>query len=104
MINLELVSLLLIVAATSGAVAFVVLYAVLAPWHKSREGRHMMALSFGLGALGVVSVLRRALDEWPGYDVTVTLIYALIGWELWRSVWLLIAAQRDGSTPTDTKD
>lgn len=94
--SIETFAFLLIMWASAGAVTFVFLYGALAPWYTSREGRHMMALTLGLAALGTVSVLRRAIGEWPYYDQTVTGIYALLGWELWRRVYILITAQRDG--------
>lgn len=90
---LDAVSQALILAATSGAFAFVVLFAALAPWWRSAEGRHMMALTVGLTALGASSLIRRAWGEWPAYDETVTAIYALLAWELWRRVALLVKAQ-----------
>lgn len=99
--SIETISFLLIVWASAGAITFVFLYGVVAPWYSSREGRHMMALTLGLAALGTVSVLRRAIGEWSLYDETVMSIYALIGWELWRRVWLLITAQRDGDERGD---
>lgn len=83
----------LIVAATMGALAFLITYTALADWWRSREGRHMFALTLGLAALGGVSVMRRAIGEWPYYDVTITVIYGLLAWELWRRVWLLLTAQ-----------
>ena len=94
--SIDTFAFLLIMWASAGAVAFVFLYGALAPWYASREGRHMMTLTLGLAALGAVSVLRRSIGEWPYYDVSVMCIYALIGWELWRRVWLLVTAQRDG--------
>lgn len=91
---LELVGLALIFTATSGALVFVVLYALLAPWWRTREGRHVMLLTLGLTALGLSSLSRRAVGEWPGYDLVVSAIYALIAWEMWLQVWLLITAKR----------
>ena len=94
--SIETISFLLIVWASAGAITFVFLYGAIAPWHASPEGRHMMTLTLGLAALGTVSVLRRAFGEWSLYDETVMGIYALIGWQLWLRVWLLVTAQRDG--------
>lgn len=92
----EHIALWLIVWATLGGWAFVILYGTLAPWHRSREGRHMMALTVGLTALGTLSVLRRWIGEWGFYDESVMLTFALIGWELWRRVYLLLSAQNRG--------
>lgn len=95
----------LITAATVGAWAFLISYSVLAPWWQSKEGRHMFALTLALAALGTVSVLRRLIGEWDYYDITITIIYGAIGWELWRRVWLLFRAQGVvGKTPTRTQE
>lgn len=94
--SIETITFLLIMWASAGAVTFVFLYGAIAPWYTSREGRHMMALTLGLAALGAVSILRRSIGEWPFYDVTVMGVYALIGWQLWRRVWLLLSAQSRG--------
>lgn len=83
----------LIVAATLGALAFIVLYTVLANWWQTKAGRHLFALTLGLFALGSLSILRRVVGEWEYYDVMVTVIYGVLAWELWRRVLLLFQAQ-----------
>ena len=92
----DIIALFFIAFATVGALVFILLYAALTPWHASPVGRHLMVLTTGLAGLGVISLLRRVLDEWYGYDLTVIVVYALIGWELWHQTLMLLRAQSNG--------
>ena len=91
--TVDFLAVALIFWATTGAVVFVALYAIVAPWYRSSEGRHMMVLTTGLASLGTVSLLVRVIGKWSYYDLTVLTIYLVIGWELWRKTALLMRAQ-----------
>lgn len=95
---LDSITLSLIVTATLGAWTFVILYGVLAPWYRSPAGRHMLTFTLGLAALGSMSLLRRVVD-WAYYDLTITLIYGLLTWEVWHRVILFLTAGRDADNP-----
>ena len=98
MSTLELIGLSMLFAGTSGALVFVVLYALLASWWRTREGWHVMMLTLGLAAFGLTTLLRQAVGEWSGYELTVSAIYAVIALDLWFQVWLLLTAKRRRGT------
>lgn len=86
-----------LVSAAAGA--FVAAYAVLAPWRRSEIGRHVMAVTTAIGALGAYTV---AITAWPSGPVAiglrvarVLLLVALAGLLVQRTR-ILIRAQRGG--------
>jgi hypothetical protein len=81
------------------ASAFVVAYSVLAPWRRSEVGRHVMAFTASIGALGAYTV---AVTVWPSGPVAialrvtrVVLLLAIAGLVVQRTR-MLIRAQRNG--------
>jgi len=92
-------------AAASAAVAvaagaFVGIYAWLAPtWHRSEAGRHVMAMSATLGALGVYTVLATIWPRGPVVTVLriarVVIIMAVAGLLIQRTR-MVVRAQRKG--------
>lgn len=91
----------LILAATLAAWVFCILYATLShnAWARSKQGRHLMGLSLGLAFLGTFSILRRVIGEWEvlgGYDLHVTLVYAVLAYQLVNRCALLVLAHLKG--------
>ncbi|MFJ2630819.1 hypothetical protein ACIO6U_02495 [Streptomyces sp. NPDC087422] len=85
-----------LVAAT--AVAFVIAYAVSAPWWRSPVGRHVMSVTASMGWLGVYTVL---ITVWPHGPTAAALrvsravvILLLAGLLVQRTV-MVVRAQRE---------
>ncbi|WP_329131758.1 hypothetical protein OG552_11090 [Streptomyces sp. NBC_01476] len=75
------------------SLAFVVAYAVTAPWWRSLVGRHVMAVTAAMGWLGMYTVL---ITVWPGGAVAAVLrvsravvILALAGLLVQRTVMVV---------------
>ncbi|WP_431781690.1 putative phage holin [Streptomyces chumphonensis] len=81
-------------ALLAAAVAFIVVYHVLAPWWRSREGRHLVAVAAVLGALGCYTVV---ITVWPGggwlHAARAVIVLAGAGLLVQRTV-MVVAAQR----------
>lgn len=96
-----MIEAVIIVGAFLGAVVFCVAYPLSAsPRRWTREGRHLWLVTASLGALAGVSILRRLIGEWPGYDLLVIAIYLAIALLMWQRVVLLVLARRDARDAT----
>lgn len=87
-------------AVAVAALVCVVTYAVLAPtWRRSAAGRHVMAMSAALGALGLYTVL---ITVWPDGSVASvfravrTVVVLSIAGLLVQRTWMVVRAQRKG--------
>jgi len=94
-----LLEMVLIGLAGALAFTFCVLYTRYANWWRNPQGRHLFTLTAGIGGFAVVSLLARTVGtDWPGYDVLVMTLYAVMVYQLWRRIQLLWIAnhpQRD---------
>lgn len=87
-----------LVALVAGA--FVVVYAVLAPWRTTATGRHVMAVTATIGLFGAYTV---AITQWPTGEVAIVLRMARLGIGLalaallLQRTWMVVRAQRGGA-------
>ena len=98
------VDALSIIVTLTGALTFIVAYPVVSDQRRwTREGWHIWSLSLALAALAGFSLARRLWDEWPGYDMALSVTYAAIALLLWQRVLLLWLARRDASRDRDER-
>lgn len=84
---------------------FVIGYTILAPWWRSRMGRHLF--SFGAmiaGLLTLIIVTGLLGHDYPGREYVRLTCYLVLAVMLWRHVYLLVttqirAAREDRRTP-----
>lgn len=80
--------------AVIAAVAFPILYTVLAPWWRSQTGRHVFSLAAVIAVVLLIQVLRLVLGRhFPGRPVVDLLQYIGIAAVLLGQLRLLITSQ-----------
>ena len=83
-------SLGLIVAAAVPANLFPILYTVWKNWWHSSEARHLFFFVTGLAALIDLYLIRYFFGDFELYGLLRTTIYAVICYQLYRRLWLLV--------------
>jgi hypothetical protein len=93
----------LLVLSAIFATAFVVLYAVAAPWWRGQIGRNVMALMFVIAAvldLSCIRVLVPVTVDVTWFAILRVVVFAFVPVVLGQRLWLLIKVQilrrRDG--------
>lgn len=88
--------------------AFVIGYTILAPWWRTRMGRHMFTFGAMVAGLLTLIIVTALLGRnYPGRDYVRLACYAALAVMLWRHVWMLVSSQlkapRDdrGKPPSD---
>ena len=78
----------------TAAWAFVIGYTILAPWWRTRMGRHLF--SFGAmvaGLLTLILVTTLLGHDFPGRPWVRLCAYGVLAVMLWRHVWMLVTSQ-----------
>lgn len=85
-------------AVVCASVVFAVTYHLRARWYRSEVGRHVMAMSTAVGALGLYTVI---VAIWPGHDLLLdilrwarTAVVAAVALLLAQRTRMVIRAQR----------
>jgi hypothetical protein len=69
---------------------FCLLYTWWKNWWRVDVSRHIFFLMLGLAGLINLSLLRRTVGEFLGYDFLVLVVYCLICYQLYRRLWFLV--------------
>src|SRR3954471_20477109 len=89
----------------AAALAFVIAYAVSAPWWKSAVGRHVMTVTAAMGWLGVYTVL---ITVWPDgaaaavLRVSRAVVILLLAGLLVQRTTMVVQAQRASQQKEDS--
>lgn len=72
---------------------FLPLYALLARWWETSQGRYNMTLSIALAALAAPSLLRRFVGDYSFREVAVDVSLAIVALAVWWRLILLVRVQ-----------
>lgn len=92
--TLQALTTLLVAAAAIPAHIFPILYAVWAPWHTSREGRHMMGFTTVIALFLDLVLFVRLVGPQPWVRQVALVLYTAVTVMLWQQLFLLISAHR----------
>lgn len=90
----ENVIIALVAVALIPAAAFVILYAVWAPWYRSTAGWHLMTFTANLALLLALGLLRRSIGDVPWLTVAFVVLYLAMAIQLWWRLALLVSHHR----------